>query len=491
VLGSRSLEPQRNTDTMTLVAPQQCAYRVTGIGHEHSSITWCRLLQELANVSDLRTCEVSDAMCAACCRTFPPARDDINPVIAALLYDLSARIIARGGHAGCSVEQARRNLQIAEESLPLVQNPPDQPLRLRRAPPRGNGGCRIGLVGCNTATGLGYLNRDIAAHMGIDRWLDVEDSTRPALPPVAPPDKWVASPAEMERVMPDFLHGLDWVMFCETPLCSALPRMARQMGVQSACVPMWEWLSPGLSWIGDVDLMLCPTRHCFHVVRAWKFRYGFRWQIQYVRWPVDTQRFPYRQRLRCERFLFIHGHGGMPGTGTEKPRAIPGRKGLDVVVATAALVPHIQFLVRTQCPEMPRMPANVEILPEVENPSELYATGDCCIQPSYWEGLGLPLLESQACGLPLITTNAAPMNEAHPFRVVPCDPLAVEIAPRHKITAHAADPRALAGILTDIYETDISVASFRARQHVERSHSWDAAIRGIHRAFNPEPSARP
>jgi hypothetical protein len=43
--------------------------------------------------------------------------------------------------------------------------------------------------------------------------------------------------------------------------------------------------------------------------------------------------------------------------------------------------------------------------------SELYLTGDICIQPSKMEGIGFMVLEPACAGLPVITTNYPPMNE--------------------------------------------------------------------------------
>jgi glycosyltransferase involved in cell wall biosynthesis len=137
------------------------------------------------------------------------------------------------------------------------------------------------------------------------------------------------------------------------------------------------------------------------------------------------------------------------------------------------------------------MPANVEVLPAVDDPAELYAQGDVCLQPSYWEGLGLPLLESQACGLPLVTTAGSPMNEARPYRSIGCTPVRVEIGPRHQIEAHVSDPMELARIMGELFETDVSTASADARTYVERCHSWPAAIRSIERAMKRVLAARP
>jgi glycosyltransferase involved in cell wall biosynthesis len=40
--------------------------------------------------------------------------------------------------------------------------------------------------------------------------------------------------------------------------------------------------------------------------------------------------------------------------------------------------------------------------------SDLYLKGDIAIQPSRWEGIGLNILESMACGLSVILPNAEP-----------------------------------------------------------------------------------
>ena len=40
-----------------------------------------------------------------------------------------------------------------------------------------------------------------------------------------------------------------------------------------------------------------------------------------------------------------------------------------------------------------------------------FASSDVCLAPSRWEGLGLPLYEATAFGLPIITNNRPPMSE--------------------------------------------------------------------------------
>jgi glycosyltransferase involved in cell wall biosynthesis len=99
-----------------------------------------------------------------------------------------------------------------------------------------------------------------------------------------------------------------------------------------------------------------------------------------------------------------------------------------------------------------------------------------CVQPSHWEGIGLPLLESQASGMPLVTTDAAPMNEYQTLRRIPVvgwEP--VFVGGHHPIAAPLMTTGALVDTLNSIYRTDISDASRAARQFIERKHSWSVA----------------
>ena len=58
----------------------------------------------------------------------------------------------------------------------------------------------------------------------------------------------------------------------------------------------------------------------------------------------------------------------------------------------------------------PRIEVILEDLP-TDKHLRLFGSGDVCIAPSRWEGLGLHLYESMALGLPVITNDNPPMNE--------------------------------------------------------------------------------
>jgi hypothetical protein len=75
----------------------------------------CNLLAQLTRVGDLGLCEVRRDACLACCRSFPPTAQEINPIVASLLYGLSSRIESLGGVDGCDRRQAEAMNRFALE----------------------------------------------------------------------------------------------------------------------------------------------------------------------------------------------------------------------------------------------------------------------------------------------------------------------------------------------------------------------------------------
>ena len=58
----------------------------------------------------------------------------------------------------------------------------------------------------------------------------------------------------------------------------------------------------------------------------------------------------------------------------------------------------------------PRIEILLEDLPTAEH-LQSFANADVCLTPSRWEGLGLPLYEATAVGMPILTNDDPPMNE--------------------------------------------------------------------------------
>lgn len=348
------------------------------------------------------------------------------------------------------------------------------------APPKAPG--KVGLVGWNTASGLGYQNRDLAVHGGIDRWLVPRHPRFPTLPPPAGATCRVdVVPREIgDGAIRAWLDGLDWVLFVELPYVNRLAQHARGLGISVAHVPNWELSDPCADWVNYVDLMICPTAHTHRVFRDWRAAYGHAWDLTTFPWPIDVDRFRFRERRRCERFLFVNGTGGCPADRPDGSATPYRRKGMELLFEAARRAPELSFLAYSQVGIDLPVPANVEVRAAPGDNRRLYDEGDACVQPSHWEGLGLTLLECQAAGLPLITTDAPPMNEFRPFRVVPAAGVdVVSLFGCHPFAARHAGPDDLARVLREVAGTDLAEASRAARAHVESGHSWERTAPAI------------
>jgi glycosyltransferase involved in cell wall biosynthesis len=344
-----------------------------------------------------------------------------------------------------------------------------------RRPQRPPG--KIGLVGWNVATGVGYQNHDIAEHLKPARWMIPAHPQLRTSRPLSLECEFEIVPLDLERRrLRAWLKGLDWVLFVERPPLAQFAQIAREQKVGVACIPNWEWLHPQFDWLNYVDLMICPTRHTFAHISDWKARYGFGWDIIHVPWPVDSERFRFHERTRCRRFVFVNGWGGSRARRLDGSILAQCRKGIDVIAGAAREAPHLSFIVYSQREQIPDLPPHVEVRPPPADNRRLYDDGDICVQPSHYEGLGLQLLECQAAGMPLITTDAAPMNEYRPLDTIPVAGAEIlQLCGNQPIASHVLRPADLVAVLERWLDADLTLASRNAREFVVRERSWHTA----------------
>ena len=474
--------------------PNSCEYlRVKQF--QGQSISTCQLANQILGTALTELVKVDQTICEACCQHQLPSGARLNPVVASLVF-ATANTALNDATTLTTVKhvELERVKQFAQSCLPfhssesgLIQNAPktDCSEECRLPPhnesdsvskPRNIGNnIRIGLVGRYSGFGLNYQNRDIARHLGIDRWLST--TTGDPIPTDLPCriDVFSRPPSRIELAA--WMDGLDVVVFVEKPLFSDLTTVARQLDIRIVCIPNWEWVHPGLEWLRDVDLMLCPTRYTEQLCLDWKSQFRFYWEVDCQPWPVDTNRFQFRQRWFCRRFVYIHGSGGVRAVDRNGKTTELHRKGFDVLISAARLVPNIAILAYVYENDVSKQrPSNLEVRPQPLDNSRLYSHGDVCIQPSHWEGLGLPLLECQAAGMPLVTTDAPPMNEHRPWKSIPVHREdVVHLSPDLCIPAARIQPDQLAQLMKKIHGRFIGLASREARQFILREHSWETA----------------
>ncbi|MCO8122330.1 hypothetical protein NHH03_11315 [Stieleria sp. TO1_6] len=114
---------------------QTCLYRVDvrpdGPDGSDEAAT-CALLRQISGVVDPDLVTVCRAACDACCESYDPTIDDLNPIVASQLYSLTEHVISLGGVDQCDVAKARRLQNWAERSLPAVAPDEDDAIDLGR-----------------------------------------------------------------------------------------------------------------------------------------------------------------------------------------------------------------------------------------------------------------------------------------------------------------------------------------------------------------------
>ena len=155
-----------------------------------------------------------------------------------------------------------------------------------------------------------------------------------------------------------------------------------------------------------------------------------------------------------------------------------------MLLEAASLVPDIPVIIASQSPAPNSLPQNIRWQSRVSDNRRLYDEGDVCVQPSHWEGIGLQLLEAQASGLPLITTDASPMNEYRPLATIPVDRMqTVCVFGDQAVSASLMRPESLANVLKTVHGTNVRHASTMARRFIVEHHSWKSARRRILQAM--------
>lgn len=155
------------------------------------------------------------------------------------------------------------------------------------------------------------------------------------------------------------------------------------------------------------DAVLCSTKRTYELVKGFCRAY-------YMGWAVDTELF-HPVDDDGSRHTFFHNAGWL-GINYRKmtPAAIVAFDAISRHLHDVTLFVHSQAELGMLPPEIVKIiQENHRITYHVETLSApgLYHKGRILLFPTKLEGLGLPLFEALASGLPVIATDAPPMNE--------------------------------------------------------------------------------
>lgn len=150
------------------------------------------------------------------------------------------------------------------------------------------------------------------------------------------------------------------------------------------------------------DFLVCNTLRHYSVFKCHP-------QCYYVPWGVNIDVFR-PQNLEKKKLTFFHSAG------------MSKRKGTSLLIDAfikGELYKHSDLIIHSQLnflnsygysPNLLKQ-MNIEVIEQTITAPCLYHLGDVYVYPTMLDGLGLTLYEALACGMPVITTNYAPMNE--------------------------------------------------------------------------------
>jgi len=203
------------------------------------------------------------------------------------------------------------------------------------------------------------------------------------------------------------------VIVVETPFNFDFFKIMHERGIKVVLIPMIDSISyeKFLSYEKYIDLVINFTKVGQKI-------YEERWPGDgingiHLPYPIDTEYFcPLDVKAG---YTFAHSEG-WGGSGH--------RKGTDLIYTAYQQLQHIvkekpTMWMHGQPGEVRHSHLQQKGMTSVQqkdlsNAIDLYRQGSIYVCPSRREGLGLPILEAMACGLPVITTDAAPMNEWFP-----------------------------------------------------------------------------
>lgn len=323
---------------------------------------------------------------------------------------------------------------------------------------------KIGFIARGDNSGLGTLSWEFFNHLKPHKTLLVDPGNyklfRERFPGAKQCPRGDMTMADMEWV----LDGIDILLAIETPYRYTLFKMAKERGIKTVLIPMYECLPKHVPY--EPDLYICPSELDYEFI-------GDKPKTL-IPCPINTTSLPYLHRKKAETFVFNNGHGGGGG-----------RNGADVLFKAIDLVKSdARFIINSQVglPHMER--DNVEVvIGNYEEYFDIWGQGDVYVWPHKFDGLSLPVQEAVATGMPVLTTKFFPFTEWLPDEWL-FEPSGVE---RKRIfhvdiDVYDVDPQVLADKIDEWYGKDISADSVKAFE-IAQERSWENLLPNYLKVF--------
>ncbi len=325
---------------------------------------------------------------------------------------------------------------------------------------------RIGMICRYDNSGLGTLSWEFARHLKPHKIALVQNHVHKTFP-----ERFADfDTRKVERFDVDTLSWLfddiDIFFTIETFYDWSIIKYARKKGVKTVLYTMFEMAPQTIPL--HPDLYLCPSKLDYDVMPDPK---------KYLPVPLATDKLVWRERKVAKTFIHSASHGGLKG-----------RKGTQLFLDAIPMVKNqnIKFRIFTWVPFHSADPrVTVEVV-NFKNYWQLWREGDVLVYPQDYNGICLPVVESWASGLGVITTDIYPFNEyltkemlfkPDSFYKTRASGALMEIE------AARISPQKIAEKIDEFAEKDISSISREGREFA-KSQSWNKLLPKYNEIFN-------
>lgn len=271
--------------------------------------------------------------------------------------------------------------------------------------------------------------------------------------------RYVSGGRDPKGEMIEFLdkYKPDTMLSWEAPGRWEFPEIWKSKGIRWVNVVHWDWFpAKEVNQLKSADL-IAPNSMCQEGLKKRNL------ESTLLPVPLDIGKFPFVQRTTATRFGMAYGAGG----------PYDRRSLIEVQDALEKMLEAPSFLVKAQkkCPEFRKIKNAKLLLQNSFEPSAVYADFDVAVQPSKFEGVGLSILEAQACGVPVITTDAEPMRTLAPSLLVKAESSSVSTLNGNDVQSWKPSVDGIATMIGQLKDKDITELSKEARKKAEQ-FSW-------------------
>lgn len=251
---------------------------------------------------------------------------------------------------------------------------------------------KIGLVGRCDSGGLGIMTLDFYNNLPIHKTMLILSQYENF--PSNFKDAYVCERgAPTLEEIDGFLEDLDMVLAIETPYNWSIFSKAKEKGIKTVLIPMYEWTRDELPELPD--LLICPSEYDLEMLE------NIPVDKVWIQTPVDRKKFPFKVRGGNKEFIFNNGHGGHMGRNSLS----------EYLYAITMSDADVKFTIRSQVPFEVTPDTRIDATVGEVKHEDLWKAGDIYVHLHKFDGLSLPLQEAMSTGYPVIAINRPPYNK--------------------------------------------------------------------------------